>query len=279
MPFKLVRERERERERFNRKHTHLSAYYVTPSPRGGRKDGATGVEERKFGARTTRTVVPVRACTCENFVQAPARILRWGRRTVTRCPSPRRASCILALPSRLVVVLGAAALLGGASTPVQARQAGALSRASSPACAATFYMCAYLHFASAKNTAKKKKAGGTRGIGACSEMHAAKDAMAAAERFAAAGKRGQERECWERAAELDDENPEPLTRLGNMAHLDGKLQAARTMLEQALAMAPASAHVHSSIASVEYSLGGPHFALAVRHYQAQFQKSLSSGFM
>ena len=215
-----------------------------------------------------RASVPGRACSCENFVQAPARILRWGRRTV-RCPSPRRASCILALPSRMVVVLGAAALLGGASTPVQARQARALGQSS----LATFCTCACLHFASAKNTVKKKKAGGTRGIGACCEMLVAKDAMAAAERFAAAGKRGQERECWERAAELDDENPEPLSRLGNMAHLEGKLQAARTLLEQALALAPESAHVHSSIASVEYSLGGPHFALAVRHYQADILKS------
>lgn len=188
-----------------------------------------------------------------------------------RSTSPRRASFVLALQSRLVLVLGALALLGGASTPVQARQAVALGHASSSACVATC-VCAYLRFACAKSITKKKKAGGTRSIGACREIHVVKDAMAAAERFAAEGERGHERECWVRAAELDDENPEPLTRLGNMAHLDGKLQTARTLLEQALAMAPASANVHSSIASVEYSLGGPHFTLAVRHYQAQIFK-------
>ena len=119
------------------------------------------------------------------------------------------------------------------------------------------------------DAAKKKSARGTprRGGAACSDMHTAQEAIAAAERFEKARQREPERDCWQRAAELDDEDPAPLVRLGNIAHVDGKLEAARALLEQARTLAPASSHVHSSVASVEYSLGGPHFSLAVAHYQ------------
>lgn len=111
------------------------------------------------------------------------------------------------------------------------------------------------------------KKGASRQRATCSDMQDAKDAKEAAEKLSAEGRRVEEKGCWERAAELDNTDPVPLIRLGNMAHFDGKLESARNTLEQARILAPSYSHVHSSIASVEYSAGGPRLQLAVQHYQ------------
>jgi len=47
----------------------------------------------------------------------------------------------------------------------------------------------------------------------------------------------------QRAVELDDDDPAPLVMLGNMAHVDGKLDSARSLLEQARNLAPTNSHV------------------------------------
>jgi tetratricopeptide (TPR) repeat protein len=115
--------------------------------------------------------------------------------------------------------------------------------------------------------AKKGSARGAQKRAACADLDDPKAAKAAAERSSAAGRREEERLCWERAGELDDRDPVPLIRLGNMAHADGKFEGARTLLEQARMLAPSDSHVHSGIAGVEYSMGGPRFQLAVQHYE------------
>ena len=96
------------------------------------------------------------------------------------------------------------------------------------------------------------------------------NAKAAAERFLADGDREQQRQCWSRAAELDDDDAEPLVRLGNLLHADGLPGQALRLLERARAMAPANAHVHASLGSAAYSMGGgspAHFRAAVAHYE------------
>ena len=100
---------------------------------------------------------------------------------------------------------------------------------------------------------------------ACGDVLESKDAIVAAEHFLSTGQSASERACWERAAELDEDNHTPLVRLGNMAHVDGKLESARSLLEQARMLAPSDSYVHSSIAGIEYS--GKRFHLAVIHYQ------------
>ena len=105
---------------------------------------------------------------------------------------------------------------------------------------------------------------------ACAGAETAREAKAAAERFLADGDREQQRQCWSRAAELDDDDAEPLVRLGNLLHADGLPEQALRLLERARAMAPANAHVHASLGSAAYSMGGgspAHFRAAVAHYE------------
>jgi tetratricopeptide (TPR) repeat protein len=121
--------------------------------------------------------------------------------------------------------------------------------------AAFWWLCLNLQAPlEAKQAAKRGVRKGDHGS-ACEGMFDAQEALQAAESYSEEGKREHERKCWERAAELDDENFIPLVRLGNMHHADGKLDAARTLLAEALRLAPSNAHVHSSMGSVEYSRG------------------------
>jgi len=67
----------------------------------------------------------------------------------------------------------------------------------------------------------------------------------------------------QRAAELDDDDPAPLVKLGNMAHVDGKLDSARSLLEQARNLAPTNSHVCITKRAQYVRTRDPHLVVAL----------------